>query len=104
LLHAHAALGRLRWWEAHYWINSALEKVFALACLRLGLPASHAKGVHLLPAEMTEALRATLVRDLAEAELRRALVAVADAYLDEVTRTDTTLAMCLEPLRRELDF
>jgi hypothetical protein len=76
--------------------------VLALACARLGYPASYGKGAHLLPAALTEPLEAALFASLEPAELRRALAAAATALADELDRTDPDLAPRLRPLLREL--
>jgi hypothetical protein len=72
-LHARVCIERRRWWQAEYWISAVRDQVIALACVRLGHPASYAKGAHLLPSRVTAPLAAALVRSLDEAELRRAL-------------------------------
>ncbi|WP_433653696.1 hypothetical protein ACQP2C_31450 [Micromonospora zamorensis] len=77
-------------------------QTIALACRRLGHPASYAKGAHLLPADITGPLETTLVRSTDETELRRALSAAATALTVELTRTDPTLAERLHPILTEL--
>ncbi|MER5867290.1 hypothetical protein [Kitasatospora sp. NPDC002040] len=97
-LHARVCIERQRWWQAHYWIGAVRDQVIALACLRLGHPADYAKGAHLLPDEVTAPLAATLVRSLAEPELRRALTAVSSALAAELQLTDPALAARLQPV------
>ena len=97
LLHAFVALERRRWWQAEYWISATRSQVLTLAALRLGCPTSHAKGAHLLPDEVTARLEATLVRDLTERELARALAAVTSVYIDELRTVEQVLAERLEP-------
>src|SRR5262245_43454594 len=65
-LHAWVCIRRHRWWQAEYWISALRNQVIALACLRLGHATSYAKGAHLLPADLTAPLEATLVRTLDE--------------------------------------
>lgn len=72
------------------------------ACLRLGYAAVHVKGAHLLPAIMTAPLEATLVRSVAESELRRALKAAVTVLTDELEQTDSRLAARLSPMLAEL--
>jgi len=62
----------------------------------------YAKGADLLRAEVTAPLEATLVRSLAEAELRRALAAAAAALKAELDRSDSTLGARLGPMLTEL--
>jgi hypothetical protein len=101
-LHAWICLQRRRWWQAEYWISAARDHTITLACLRLGLPAAHAKGAHLLPDEVTVPLEQALVRELTEPELRRALTAVIAAATAELHRSDADLAAELSPMLAEL--
>jgi hypothetical protein len=101
-LHARACIARERFWQAEYWISGLRDLVLALACARLGYPASYGKGAHLLPAELTEPLQAALVASLDPVELRRALAAAAAALGEELNRADPQVASRLLPLLREL--
>ena len=92
LLHARAAIERDRCWQAEQWISAARGQLLSLACQRLGYPAEYGKTAHLLPAEVTAPLPATLVRELSGSELRRALAATTRAFLDELRRIDRDLA------------
>jgi hypothetical protein len=91
-LHAWVSIQRHRWWQAEHWIGALRGQILALACLRLGHPSSYAKGAHLLPADVTAPLTATLVRALDEAELTRALGAATAALVAELTLADAALA------------
>lgn len=101
-LHARVSIERCRPWQAEYWIGALREKVIALTCLRLGHPASHARGADLLPDEVTAPLAATLVGTLDEADLRRALAAATAALDAELSRTDPALADRLRPTLTEV--
>jgi hypothetical protein len=101
-LHAWICLRRRRWWQAEYWISAVRDHTITLACMRLGLPAAHAKGAHLLPAEVTTSLEQALVRDLTEPELQRALTAAIDAAAAELRRSDADRAAELTPMLAEL--
>jgi hypothetical protein len=79
-------------WQAEHWLSSVRDQVLALACLRLGHPARHAKGAHLLPASLTVPLEAALVRSLDEPELRRALNAAIVALTEELALSAPALA------------
>jgi hypothetical protein len=57
---------------------------------------------HLLAAELTRPLEATLVRVLDEPELRRALRAACFAGADEIERSGPDLAATLRPMLAEL--
>ena len=97
-LHAWICLRRERWWQAEHWISAIRDHVLTLACLRLGHPAAYAKGAHLLPAEVTDPLQATLVRDLTKRELQRALTAAVTVAGEELRRTDASAAARLVPM------
>jgi hypothetical protein len=101
-LHAWVCLQRSRWWQAEQWISALRGQLIALACSRLGLVTGHAKGAHLLPADVVAPLDATLVRRIEEAELYRALTAATAALTTELGRTDPALASRLGPLLAEL--
>ncbi|MFE2180423.1 hypothetical protein [Streptomyces sp. NPDC059455] len=101
-LHARISLERGRLWQAEHWISAMRDHVITLACLRLGHPATYAKGAHRLPAELTTPLETTLVRSLTEPELHRALGATLTAVTDELQRSDATLATRLRPMFGEL--
>jgi hypothetical protein len=97
-LHARVCIERRRWWQAEHWIGALRGQLLALACQRLGHPVSYAKGAHLLPAEVTAPLNATLVGALDEAELGRALDAATSALIAEISLVDPALAGRLAPI------
>jgi hypothetical protein len=101
-LHVRICLARRRLWQAEHWISAMRDHVITMACARLGHPAANAKGAHLLPDDLTEALHATLVRELTEAELRRALTATIAVAADEIARFDPALAARLRPMFADL--
>lgn len=101
VLHARACIGRGKYWQAEWLIAGVREKVLALSCLRLGYSSSFARGVDQLPAAVSDPLRASLVRTLAPAELRRALAVGVAALLAEVDHTDPELAVSLGPILNE---
>ncbi|MFJ4198764.1 hypothetical protein ACIP2Y_03915 [Streptomyces sviceus] len=89
-------------WQAQHWISALRDHVITLACLRLGHPAAHAKGAHLLPHDLSTALEATLVRSLTAAELHRALRATIAVVTAELERSRPELAPRLAPMLAEL--
>jgi predicted nucleotidyltransferase len=101
-LHARACIARGSRWQAEYWISAVRDLVVTLACLRLGYPASYAKGAHLLPAEVTAPLEEALVGSLDPAELHRALAAAVGSLAAELDRTDRALAARLNPMLAEI--
>ncbi|MCI2421855.1 nucleotidyltransferase domain-containing protein [Saccharopolyspora sp. K220] len=102
VLHARISLERGAVWQAEYWISGVRDHVLALACLRLGLPAAHAKGADQLPPEITAPVLETLVSGLDSGELARALRAMTLALLGELRETAPELAAVLEQPLREL--
>ena len=98
VLHARTSIRRRQWWQAEHWISALRGHILALASLRLGHPTGYAKGAHLLPADVTGPLAATLVRELDEAELDRALGAATSALIAEVATVDEALAGRLAPV------
>jgi hypothetical protein len=102
LLHARMCIERRKPWQAEWLISGARDHVLALACLRLGYATRYAKGADQVPHELTASFEATLVRSLDDGELRRALEATIDAYLDELRQTDAELAGRLGPMLNEL--
>jgi hypothetical protein len=101
-LHARVCIARDRGWQAEHWISAIRDHLITLACLRLGHPADYAKGAHLLPAEITAALEATLVRALTTPELHRALDAATELAAGELQHTDPALTARLRPMFDEL--
>jgi hypothetical protein len=82
-LRARFYVERGRVWSAEYWIAELRDHVFALACLRLGLPWSYARGFDDLPVDVTEPLETSLVSSLGRNELLRALRVAVEALLRE---------------------
>lgn len=102
VLHARICIERNKPWQAEYWISGVRDHALALACLRFGRPAVHAKGVDALPSEVTARFEDALVRTLALSELRRALGAATTHLLRELEAADAGLARRLEEPLREL--
>lgn len=98
-LHARAAIERKRPWSAEYWVSALRDHTLELACLRLELPAAHARGADRLPEELGARLAGALVRSLEPAELHRARAVAVDAFLAEVALQRPLLAGALEVLR-----
>ena len=77
---ANVCIARGRFWQAEYWLHQTRDYALTLACHRLGLDVTYARGFDALPPEAHAEYAGALVGTLAEAELRRAL-AVATAGL-----------------------
>jgi hypothetical protein len=80
---ARFCIERGRLWQAVYLVGEVRNGAFALACLRRGLEAGYARGVHELPAETAASFEETLVRSVEPEELLRALRSVVAALLRE---------------------
>lgn len=91
-LHARSSIARGRGWQAEYMIGGARDQVLALACLRHGVPAWQARGIHELPADVTAPLADALVRSLDTDELWRAFGVVGRVLLAETALVDGDLA------------
>ena len=100
-LRARFCIERGRPWQAEYWISHLRDYAFRLACLARQLPASEARGVDQLPAEVLEAFKPTLAASLEPAELLRALGCSIEVLLNESTEVGD-MAARLEPELREL--
>jgi hypothetical protein len=99
--HARTCIERGRHLQAEYWIHDARFQALTLACARLGLDTSYARGFGQLPAEVTDPLDGTLVRELTDAELRRAWAVVAAGLLGEGNRAVPELASRVEAILAE---
>ncbi|MGQ4434331.1 hypothetical protein [Streptomyces sp. SAS_260] len=97
-LHARICIHRSRWWQAEHWISAMRDHVITLASLRLGLPASYAKGAHLLPPELMACIEATLITSISASELNRALAATIAITTDELQRSAPELATRMGPM------
>ena len=95
--HVYVCVQRGRWWQAVHWLNVLRDQLFALVCLRHGLPIAFAKELHQLPDELTGAFGATLARSVEPAELTRALTAMLEIFDDELRLADPSLAERINP-------
>ena len=91
-LHARICIARGHMWQAEYMISGIRDHALALACIRHGLPASHGRGMDLLPGEVTAQFEGALVRQLDAAELSRALRVAIHGLVDEIRSVDEELA------------
>jgi hypothetical protein len=101
VFHARSCIERHKPWQAAYWIAELRHHTLALACLRLGENAAYGRGIDRLPASLTDPFVATLVRCLAEPELRRALAEATQCLLTEIGHCDPVRCARLAPLLRE---
>jgi hypothetical protein len=101
VLRARFCIERGRHWQAEYWISSARDYAFSLACHRRGLPAYESRGFDDLPPEVLDAFMPSLVISLERDELFRALSCVIHGLLEEADEVKE-LATKVEPQLREL--
>lgn len=101
-LHARSSIARGRVWQAEYMISGMRDQVFALACLRHGLPAREGRGMDGLPAEDAIPLQDALVRNLDRDELVRAFRAAMSGLIREGSAMNYDLAARLEATLWEL--
>ncbi|GAA2678609.1 MULTISPECIES: nucleotidyltransferase domain-containing protein [Actinosynnema] len=94
--HARVCIERGAGWQAEHWIGRLRDTGLALACRRLGLPVEFNKHVDRLPAEVTDAAREALVRDVSRDELRRCLRAATHLVLRELRLSSPEEARRLE--------
>jgi len=100
-LRARFCIERGRYWQAEYWISGARDCALALACKRLGLPASNGRGFDDLPEDVKNVFSKTLVTALEREELLRVLGAVIEGLLSEKGEAEE-MAAKVEPQLREL--
>jgi hypothetical protein len=91
-LHARSCIARQKFWQAEYMISGIRDNVFALACMRHGLPSDHGRGMDLLPTETAAQFEGSLVRQLETAELSRCFRVVTHGLLSEIRCVDQELA------------
>jgi len=95
-LHARTSIARRELWQAEYIISGVRDHALALACIRHGLSAVHARGIDHLPAGVAAPFEDSLVRHLDTAELARAFRAVLHGLQRELQSTDPALALKLQ--------
>jgi hypothetical protein len=82
-LHSRSCIERGRLWQAEHYIGAVRDRALALACLREGLPAVHARGYDDLSAETLARFDGTHLDAFDADSLRSALAASTDALLHE---------------------
>jgi hypothetical protein len=96
-LHARSCIARKKLWQAELMVSAVRDYALVLACLRVGLPSAHGRGIDQLPSSIVGPLEASLVARLEPAELRRALAVAVDGFIEEVRHADEELVLKLEP-------
>ena len=85
-LHLRSALGRGRWWQALWMLQSLRDVVVGLYCQRLGLPQFEGRGVDRLPADLLDGLVRTHPSRVEPAQLSASFEVVARLLLEEAER------------------
>lgn len=98
---ARICIERERYWQAEYWMSSLRDEALTLACHRLGLEVSEARGFDKLPSELLARANHTLVQSVDRDELLRALGAVVELLLHEADEV-RDLAVKVEAQLRDL--
>lgn len=91
-LHVRSSIHRGRVWQAQHMLNTMLDHVLMLACLRHGLPTRDGRGIDELPSAVTALLSAALVGSLESSELWRAFGVTINALCTEIDHHDAVLA------------
>ena len=85
---ARSSLLRGKLWQAEYMVSAVRDHVFAMACIRLGLPSAHGRGMDRLPKEITGPMLGSLMGKLDAEELWRAFGVVMEGLAGEVMVAD----------------
>ncbi len=92
-LHARSSILRDKLWQAEYMVSAVRDHTLALACIRLGLPSAHGRGMDSLPESVTQPLLASMVGHLNADELWRAFDRVLQCLTSEVNHADPALGL-----------
>lgn len=98
---ARLCIERARYWQAEHWITGVREEALTLACQRLGMELSEARGFDKLPSELLVRASGALVRSIDPDELLRALGAAVELLIHEADAVPD-LALELEAQLRDL--
>lgn len=98
---ARLCIERERYWQAEHWVTGIREEALTLACHRLGLELSEARGFDKLPSELLARASHSLVQFVARDELLRALGAAVELLLGEADEV-RDLAAKVEAQLRDL--
>jgi len=85
-LHLRSALGRGRWWQALWMLQSIRDVVVGLYCQRLDLPQGEGRGVDRLPAELLDGLVRTHPSRVEAEHLSASFEVVTRLLLEEAER------------------
>jgi hypothetical protein len=92
-LHARSCIMRDKLWQAEYMVSAVRDYTLGLACIRLGLPSAHGRGVDSLPVAVTRPLQESMVGRLNSDELWRAFDVVLQSLTTEVNYADRVLGL-----------
>jgi hypothetical protein len=74
-------------------VSAVRDLTLALACIRLGFPSAHGRGMDSLPESVTRPLLLSLVGHLSPEELWRAFDSVVQCLSSEVNHADPALGL-----------
>lgn len=101
-LHARSCILRDKLWQAEYMVSAVRDHTLVLACIRLGLPSAHGRGMDSLPESVTRPLLESMVGHLNSDELWRAFDAVLQSLSMEVNHADPALGLRVSAELRNL--
>lgn len=87
-LHARSCILRQKLWQAEYMISAVSDHSLALACIRLGLPSAHGRGMDSLPESITQPLAASMVGRLESEGLWSAFDVVLKSLTGEINHAE----------------
>lgn len=104
-LHVRSALGRGRWWQAVWMLESLRNVVVGLYCRRFALPASEGRGVDRLPADLRDGLTRSHPSSVGPDQLWTSFDLLVGLLLEEAERhgvpVSADLARVVEDLARQ---
>ena len=93
---AESCIAKGEFWQAEHFLSTLRDNALALACLRLDLPAYHARGVDSLPHETLAMFDSSLAEELCAPELSRALQVVVERFTGEIRQVEEQKPQCAD--------
>jgi len=91
ITHVTISLARGHKWRALHYLETVRTKVIELACIRRGFDPHHFRPVHQLPSYFLDELQETLLVDMADEEIYRALEKLTALFFTECHAIDQML-------------
>jgi hypothetical protein len=92
-LHARSCILRGKLWQAEYMVSAVRDYTLALACIRLGLPSVHGRGMDSLPESVTGPMHGSMIGHLNSDELWKAFDTVLRILASETGHFDPALGL-----------